>query len=134
MSLHFDFIGIVTSRLGESLRFYRELGVDVPDAPDDAPHVEAVLPNGMRLAWDPVETIRSFDAEFVPRAPGKAGSGIAFAFRAEDATGVDDAYARILAAGFSGMREPWDAPWGQRYATVLDPDGNAIDLYAPLGD
>ncbi|MCZ6462364.1 MAG: glyoxalase, partial [Actinobacteria bacterium] len=25
-----------------------------------------------------------------------------------------------------------DAFWGQRYATVLDPDGNAIDLFAPL--
>lgn len=27
---------------------------------------------------------------------------------------------------------PFDAPWGQRYATVLDPDGNGVDLFAPL--
>jgi hypothetical protein len=27
---------------------------------------------------------------------------------------------------------PYDAPWGQRYATVLDPDGNIVDLFAPL--
>ena len=30
------------------------------------------------------------------------------------------------------VREPWDAAWGQRYATVQDPDGYGVDLYAPL--
>ena len=28
--------------------------------------------------------------------------------------------------------EPMDAFWGQRYATVLDPDGNSVDLFAEL--
>jgi hypothetical protein len=27
---------------------------------------------------------------------------------------------------------PWDAFCGQRYACVLDPDGNQIDLFADL--
>jgi hypothetical protein len=31
-----------------------------------------------------------------------------------------------------GERAPWDAPWGQRYAVVKDPDDNGIDLFAPL--
>jgi uncharacterized glyoxalase superfamily protein PhnB len=31
------------------------------------------------------------------------------------------------------LRSPFDAFWGQRYATVLDPDGNTVDLFAPLG-
>jgi len=26
----------------------------------------------------------------------------------------------------------WNAFWGQRYACVLDPDGNQIDLFASL--
>jgi uncharacterized glyoxalase superfamily protein PhnB len=30
------------------------------------------------------------------------------------------------------VKEPWDAFWGQRYAAVGDPDGNLIDLFAPL--
>jgi len=30
--------------------------------------------------------------------------------------------------------EPWDAFWGQRYAIVRDPDGNGVDLFAPLAD
>jgi uncharacterized glyoxalase superfamily protein PhnB len=28
--------------------------------------------------------------------------------------------------------EPWDAFWGQRYATVRDLDGNGVDLFAAL--
>ncbi len=31
-----------------------------------------------------------------------------------------------------GHVKPWDAFWGQRYASVLDPDGNAVDLFAAL--
>jgi uncharacterized glyoxalase superfamily protein PhnB len=27
-----------------------------------------------------------------------------------------------------------DAFWGQRYATVLDPDGNPVDLFASADD
>ena len=39
----------------------------------------------------------------------------------------------LVAAGHRSHRAPWDAFWGQRYATVLDPDGNAVDLFAALG-
>jgi uncharacterized glyoxalase superfamily protein PhnB len=44
---------------------------------------------------------------------------------------VDAAYGELTAAGHHGEREPFDAPWGQRYAVVQDPDGNGVDLYAP---
>ena len=39
---------------------------------------------------------------------------------------------RLADAGFTGRKEPYDAFWGQRYATVADPDGNAVDIFAPL--
>jgi uncharacterized glyoxalase superfamily protein PhnB len=35
-------------------------------------------------------------------------------------------------AGFSAKLEPFDAFWGQRYATLIDPDGNLVDLFANL--
>jgi uncharacterized glyoxalase superfamily protein PhnB len=41
-------------------------------------------------------------------------------------------YAELTAAGVTGLQEPFDAPWGMRYATVADPSGNGIDLYANL--
>jgi hypothetical protein len=37
-----------------------------------------------------------------------------------------------LAALGHGRKEPWDAFLGQRYAVVSDPDGNHVDLFAPL--
>jgi uncharacterized glyoxalase superfamily protein PhnB len=41
-------------------------------------------------------------------------------------------YAELMSAGYESQHEPWDAFWGQRYATVRDPDGNGVDLFAPL--
>ena len=37
-----------------------------------------------------------------------------------------------VAAVVWGLQEPFDAPWGMRYATVTDPAGNGVDLYADL--
>jgi uncharacterized glyoxalase superfamily protein PhnB len=45
---------------------------------------------------------------------------------------VDRLYGALVDAGYEGHLEPWDAFWGQRYATVRDPDGNGVDLFAPL--
>jgi uncharacterized glyoxalase superfamily protein PhnB len=41
-------------------------------------------------------------------------------------------FRKVVAAGFKAKKEPWDAFWGQRYASVVDPDGNSVDLFAPL--
>ena len=45
---------------------------------------------------------------------------------------VDATHDELVAAGSRSHLAPWDAFWGQRYATVLDPDGNAVDLFAAL--
>lgn len=129
MRANLNFIGILTGDLAGSLRFYRALGVPVPDGLDDAPHVEVAFDSGLRLAWDPIETVRSFnpDAE-LPVGPGR----VSLAFEQATPADVDRTYASLVTAGATGEVEPFDAPWGQRYATVLDPDGNSVDLYAGL--
>ena len=38
----------------------------------------------------------------------------------------------VVAAGFASHLAPFDAFWGQRHATVFDPNGVHIDLFAPL--
>ncbi len=58
------------------------------------------------------------------------GHRVALAFAAPSPDAVDAAYAEIVAAGFTGHVAPWDAFWGQRYAVVHDPDGNALELFA----
>ena len=54
------------------------------------------------------------------------------AFLCQSPAEVDARYTQIIEAGFKSEKEPWDAFWGQRYASVLDPDGNCVDLFAPL--
>jgi uncharacterized glyoxalase superfamily protein PhnB len=57
---------------------------------------------------------------------------VSLAFLCDSPADVDRLYAELVAAGATGHREPWDAFWGQRYATLRDPDGNGVDLFAPL--
>jgi catechol 2,3-dioxygenase-like lactoylglutathione lyase family enzyme len=123
-----DLFGLVVADMAASLAFYRTLGLDLPAEADEQPHVEHALPGGLRLAWDTVETIRSFD----PGWSSPSGSHrVALAFACDSPGEVDDTYNKLVAAGHEGHKAPWDAFWGQRYAIVHDPDGNAVDLFAP---
>lgn len=124
-----DMIGLVVSDMATTLAFYRRLGVDLPPEADGAPHVEVTLPGGLRLAWDTVEVVTSFDPDFVMPTGEQRAS---LAFLCDDPAAVDATHADLVAAGAPSHLAPFDAPWGQRYATVLDPDGGGIDLFAPL--
>ena len=129
MAIKLDMIGIISADIAESLRFYRLLDLEIPEPPEGEDHVEVTLANGLRLAWDGLSMMKELDPEWV--AP--VGHRIGLAFLCDGPAQVDATYRRILAAGFKSKRAPWDAFWGQRYALVQDPDGNVIDLFAPLG-
>jgi uncharacterized glyoxalase superfamily protein PhnB len=124
-----DAISIVVADMGAALAFYRRLGLDIPVEADSEQHVEVALPGGLRLMWDAVEMVRSFDPKWTP-PDGSARMGLAF--RCADPAEVDRVYAELVEAGHVGHLEPWDAFWGMRYASVRDPDGNAVDLFADL--
>jgi catechol 2,3-dioxygenase-like lactoylglutathione lyase family enzyme len=120
-------IGIVASDMAQSIRFYRLLGLDVPDTPGEG-HVDTFLPNGVRFMLDSEVVIRSFRPDW----SRETGNQIGIAFECDSAAEVDDVYRRVVEAGFHGEKEPWDAVWGQRYAQLHDPDGVGVDLYAAL--
>ena len=120
-------VGIVVSDMARSIAFYRLLGLDVPETPDEG-HVDTFLPNGVRFMLDSEETVRSFRPDW-ERA---AGNQLALAFECGSPVEVNELYERATAAGFHGEKEPWDAFWGQRYAQLEDPDGVPVDLYASL--
>jgi uncharacterized glyoxalase superfamily protein PhnB len=124
-------IGLVSSDLARSFAFYRLLGLDLPDDAVGQPHVEVTLPGGLRLAFDTVETIRSFAPDF---DPDTHGGGPSLAFDCATPAGVDATYSELLAAGGAPVLAPFDAFWGQRYATVTDPDGHHVDVFAALPD
>jgi catechol 2,3-dioxygenase-like lactoylglutathione lyase family enzyme len=129
MTPTFNQIGLVTADLGKSLAFYRRLGLDIPGGAETEPHVDVTLPGGLRLAWDTVETIRSFDAGWTPP---QGSPQVGLAFQCADPGEVDRVYGELVDAGYEGHKEPWDAFWGQRYAVIRDPDGNSVELFAPL--
>lgn len=129
MAPTFDYIGLVVTDMAASLAFYRRLGLDIPPSADTEPHVEVTLPGGLRLAWDTAATIRSFDPSW---SPGSGGPRMGLAFRCASPEEVDRVYGDLIEAGHDGHLPPWDAFWGQRYASVRDPDGNGVDLYAAL--
>ncbi len=129
MNTRLDMIGIVVADMPRALAFYRELGLEFAADADQQPHVEATLPGGLRLGFDTIETIRSFDPDW---STPTGSSRIHLAFHCTTPDGVNSVYRRLVGLGHTGSREPWDAFWGQRYAVVSDPDGNGVDLFAPL--
>lgn len=124
-----DLIGIIVQDMAKGLAFYRRLGFDIPPGADTEGHVEAVA-GGLRIAWDTVEVVHSFDPDWTPPVGGQR---LGLAFLCDSPTEVDEVYGDLVAAGYESRLEPWDAFWGQRYAVVGDPDGNPVDLFAPLG-
>ena len=125
--LQLNALGIVASDMARSIRFYRLLGLDLPETPEEG-HIDTSLPNGVRFMLDTEEVILSFRPDW----KRETGNQIGIAFECESAAEVDATYARVVEAGFHGEKEPWDAFWGQRYAQLQDPDGVGVDLYAPL--
>src|SRR5438067_11198508 len=120
-----DAIGIVSADLERSRAFYRLLDIEIAEGDD---HVEAVMPNGIRLMFDTEDVMRSFRPDWTR----ETGNHITLAFACGSPADVDEAYRRIVEAGFRGEKEPWDAFWGHRYAQLRDPDGTPIDLFAAL--
>ncbi|MCP4164751.1 MAG: glyoxalase [Chloroflexi bacterium] len=126
MMAHPDLVGIVVKDMAAALAFYRLLGLDIPSAADAEPHVEVTLSGGFRIAWDTLDLIRSFNDSW----PDPSGHRMSLAFKCDSPAEVDALYAGVIAAGYRSHKSPWDAFWGQRYAVVIDPDGNLIDLFA----
>jgi uncharacterized glyoxalase superfamily protein PhnB len=124
-----DALGLVVAEMPATLAFYRRLGLDLPAGADTEEHVEVTAAGGLRLMFDTVDLVRSF-SEWEPPS---GGHRVALAFLCASPAEVDATHDDLVSAGHRSHLAPFDAFWGQRYATVLDPDGNPVDLFAPLG-
>jgi uncharacterized glyoxalase superfamily protein PhnB len=121
MTVRVNAIGLVATDFGATLSFYERLGCEFA-APVEPPHAEADL-GGVKLMVDSAESVAQFGDEVGPR------HGIALAAQLGTPAEVDALYDE-LSSGGRGVLKPFDAPWGMRYATVSDPDGTHVDLYA----
>jgi len=122
-----DAIGLVVTHMGDAMDFYRRLGLQFTMGTEADGHAEATTGNGLRLMLDTEEMIKSFSSWEAPTGSHRA----ALAFLCEGPAEVDRLHLELTTAGARSHVAPFDAPWGQRYATVLDPSGNAVDLFAP---
>ncbi len=122
-----DAIGIISKDIPAAVKFYGLLGVEL-NACGGPDHFEGSTPGGVRIMVDSVELIKKLH----PGWQDPSGSGVVLCFKQESPAHVDALFTRILEGGFKSVKEPWDAFWGQRYASVRDPDGNQVDLFAPL--
>jgi catechol 2,3-dioxygenase-like lactoylglutathione lyase family enzyme len=129
MSANLDAIGIVVSHMGDAIDFYRRLGLVFAEGSEAEGHVETTGPGGIRLMFDTEETVKSFS----DWQPPSGSHRIALAFLCDNPAEVDEIHLELLGRGGRSHVAPFDAPWGQRYATVLDPSGNAVDLFAWIG-
>ncbi|MDA1316711.1 MAG: VOC family protein [bacterium] len=121
-------VGVTTSNFSKTLEFYELLGFKFPDGVGDGAHIEtAITDSSAKLMIDSKDMAKDIIGE-----DQKPGNHSSFAVQYDSAEEVNDIASKIKSAGFTIIKEPWDAFWGQRYCVVEDPDGYKVDLYAEL--
>ena len=118
-------VAVSATDLSRAIAFYELLGFRFPPLAPDDQHVEAEA--GVRLMIDDAAMMTGLLGE-----PPRPGNTSGFALLLGSPAEVDEVASRVTGAGHTVVHAPWDAPWGQRYATVADPDGYRVDLFCPL--
>ena len=129
--LRFDQVNIVLPDVQGAARFLRALGVEVDPIAAEwaewAPH-HAGLPTVAERFRVDVDS-PAFASHWGGLAEDFAG--VVVNLRAEDSVAVDAAFERALALGAKGLRAPYDAFWGARYAVVLGPGPIVVGVMSP---
>jgi predicted enzyme related to lactoylglutathione lyase len=118
-------VAVSATDLSRAVAFYELLGFRFPPLEAGMLHIESGA--GVRLMIDDAAFLTELHGE-PPRPGNVAGFAVLFDAPAD----VDAAAARVADAGHTVVTPPYDAPWGQRYATVADPDGYRTDLFCVL--
>lgn len=124
--IRLDAVAVSSKNMSKTVAFYELLGFEFPAWGPDDKHVEPVTkPGDVRLMIDTAELMEQLTGH-APTPPNHSS----FAMLCDSPAEVDSVAAALKDAGHTLTVEPWDAFWGQRYATVKDPDGYQIDIFA----
>ncbi len=126
MSPHLDTVGLVVQDMAKSLEFYRTLGLAIASQEDQAPHVEYQGAQGYTIGCISQAVVQQTDPKWI----ASFGQRLNLQFKFDAPTEVDAAHQRLVAEGYESYQEPWDSFWGQRFARVIDPDQNVVNLFA----
>ncbi|UBU18173.1 VOC family protein [Nonomuraea gerenzanensis] len=122
-------VDLVVSDMKAAIAFYARLGLTFKLDEHSPEHAGCDLPNGLHVMLD----TEAFRTPFLPGWSAPTGTPrTLLCFEFDSPAAVDAKYAELVGAGHRGVAEPFDAFWGMRYATVADPDGGLVDLYAAL--
>lgn len=110
-------VTLATADMARSLEFYRALGFEVRYGGAEEPFTSLLVGDGylnlqLVSGWDPPPTVWGRVIVWV-----------------DDVDAVFDA---VVAAGYPPSTEPADAPWGERFFHVSDPDGHELSFARPL--
>jgi predicted lactoylglutathione lyase len=118
-------VNLVVTDLARAEQFWMLLGWR--STPRHAKAALISFPNGMNLVLHEPDFAQLWDPAFAGTAAGSTVVDVNLPSR----QAVDDAHARIVAAGYLSSVEPWDTFFGARYAIVCDQDGHRIGLKSP---
>lgn len=116
-----DAITLLTRSMPEAVAFHTVIGGPVVFGGSEAPF------STLRLGPDRFLNLQ-LDPQWRPDSP-IWGRFIVFV---ESVGAVDDAHRRFVELGYRPETEPVDAPWGERYFHIRDPDGHQMSVAAPL--
>ncbi len=111
-------VTLATQDMAHAVRFYRRLGFEMLYGGENAAFTSfRAGPNFLNLIAAPSDPST--------RAHGPRAWWGRIIFYVSD---VDAFYERVAASGFSPQAPPRDAPWGERFFHLTDPDGNELSF------
>ena len=124
--MRLDGFGIMVDDMAVMVRFYRDvLGFGITEE-EDTTNVFLEKDGTLFLLY------RKTDFEKMTGRKFSYCSGTnrhyEIALSVENYAAVDQAYARVTAAGAEGILEPTMEPWGQRTCYIADPEGNLVEI------
>ena len=132
----FNQVNLVVEDVDAALAFYRALGMQVRfdggewPAGSGARHVALDNGDGAIFELDNLAMARIYHAGW--RSPDPEARPVVLGFSLASREAVDERYGALIAAGYAGRQEPYDAFFGARYAVVRDPAGNDVGLMSPI--
>jgi catechol 2,3-dioxygenase-like lactoylglutathione lyase family enzyme len=109
-------VTLATQDMARAVRFYRALGFSLRSG-------------GERSSFTSLHAGSGYLNLMARRDQGRQSGWGRVIFYVTD---VDAFYARALAAGFPPDTAPSDAPWGERFFHLTDPDGHELSFARPL--
>jgi len=120
-------VSVSATDLSRAREFYELLGFRFSASDPAHSHLEAEDDSGVRLMVDSASSLTALYGE-----PPRPGTAAGFALVVASPEAVDEVVDRVRSAGHTAVADPYDAPWGHRYARLADPDGYQVVVFCPL--